>query len=216
MNPPNVSGIPGVLFAESNPLEIVGVQADGLSNIVLQGYTEARSSVKYGSQRDFGSRWSQNCREGLHGFLGPAGYIVVADDGISRSVCLSRRVVIVAARGNEATGFPQLTSPLRTTSPRSPNIMRGVARLENGQMDLGSVFPDAGFPAEPLADTSDGYSLWFLLYNESGGVVRSEISRALGLRENGYPGPWGPRHILPAHAVGLETEREPIELDPTR
>jgi len=139
------------------------------------------------------------------------GWRMNEDENIPRSIRPDGLVIVTALAGDERTG---LHGPV--AQPRRPRGDAGIRIIrQNAQLFLDIL--DADDPAL-LPITDEG--TWFLLYRRVGDIVRSELSLALGVTDDGGLIAWVERLILPEFDVNdgggtaaIEPPQNPPEVD---
>lgn len=126
-------------------------------------------------------------------------------DNIARVISPDGEVTVVAISGNRFTGLRGEHEQLRTRRPRGSAGIRIICR--NGQRELALD--------ESLARSRnrlvDGGGTWFLLYNRAGDLLRSELSYAKSVDDQGGLIDWRERLILP----DIDLSRPPAIMDST-
>lgn len=147
--------------------------------------------------------WS-NATAALRAELVPSGWHMCSKHGLERVISPDRRLAILVMSGDTKTGIPELEPSSRYG--KGPAVKRfvffnsrGIAL--DGQMNF--AFP--GFVPEvpPLE-----IKTWCLLFKESKGVLRTELSFPTGYDKDGYVCRWGAR----IHLDPYNSDRAPREL----
>ncbi len=119
------------------------------------------------------------------------GWALKDDENIPRIIRADGSVVLTAVSGNEITGLYR--PGVQTRYPRGEAGIR-LVRL-NGQFALTEMLP----PDDPerVGVVTPTFQTWFLLYNRVGDTLRSELSLAHGISDDGNLLVWAERLILP-------------------
>ena len=137
--------------------------------------------------------WGELTGELRGGLLGlGVGWQLDDTDNIARAISPDGKVIIVAVRGNEHTGMRSKYEQLSTRRPRGNAGVRIIKM--NTQLEL-TLQDGASDRDRDLVGNLGG--TWFLLYNRVGDFVRSELSFARSVKNDGKLLKWKERLILP-------------------
>lgn len=114
-------------------------------------------------------------------------------DNIPRAVSPDGGVIVIPVRGNDRTGIRSKHELLNTYRPRGTAGVRMIKINTQIELALHDVW-GSGRPADLVPNLG---GTWFLLYNRTGDVVRSELSFANKVDKSGMLLKWSERLILP-------------------
>jgi hypothetical protein len=159
---------------------------DDLLAPIRAGFAARRTSTRhhprsYGGWRDYAERTAA-LRDGLV----PRGWAVTEDEGVCLTVHPNGRLAVMTALGDSGTG----TRGEVTTMRRRGKITEKIVAV-NAQLALDFPIPDG-----PPSSVSR-WSTWVLLVHHDGDEVRSELSLAAHIGEDGYIDRWNDRIPLP-------------------
>lgn len=137
----------------------------------------------YGGWLDYGERVAM-----LADIHAPRGWTKREPNGMCLVVHPEQRFAIMTALGTAGTGTG---APVTTRRPRGGTTKKVVHINGQLELDLGPQVPST--PANPVTMPT-----WVLLVHEDGSEVRSELSLAQHMSEEGYIDDWVERITLPA------------------
>ncbi len=155
----------------------------------------------YGGWRDYGERVAA-----LRDALAPRGWVPAEDEGVCLTVHPQRRLALMTALGSSGTGTRSDVSTLRKRGRVTERIV-----MVNGQIPLDLEVVDPGARA-PLMPT------WVLLVHGDQDEIRSELSLARHIGDDGFIDRWLDRIPLPVIRLndfmdGTDPDEPPYEPD---
>ena len=127
----------------------------------------------------------------LRGGLAALGWALDDRDNVARVISPDGDVTVVAISGNRFTGLRGQHQQLSTRWPRGSAGVRIIWRNAQRELALGGAL------SRSRNLLVDGGGTWFLLYNRAGDVLRSELSYAKNVDNQGELIDWRERLILP-------------------
>jgi hypothetical protein len=168
-------------------LAALDLQIDDLLGPVRLGAAARRTATAhhpkaYGGWRDYGERVA-----GLRDQLADRGWTAEEVDGVCMTVHPNRRLALMTALGNSGTGTASPVSTQRKRGDTTEKVVRVNAQLA---FDF-----EVDEPPPALRETL--MPTWVLLVHTDGDQVRSELSLARHMDEDGFIDAWLERIPLP-------------------
>jgi hypothetical protein len=199
----------GAVFAQATAtdrLAELGLTPEVLDRALRGADAEARTYTPLDPPNMAGmARYSRTVRL-LREQLLPLGWWYDNPRNLARTVSPDRRVAIIAAYGDAATGYPDVVP-----STRYEKGVATVAAVNRNfvQLALPIDFGD-GLPAE-LDDT--GTATWMLLYHVTDEEIRAELSLPDSMVD-GYIDTWLERIVLPPVPMAESPRVERVAAEP--
>ena len=181
----------------SHRLEELGLDLEGMQSVSRAGY-RARIGCSPLHPPTFPgtSAWAA-CVHGLRSQYIPAGWRFADPGNFSMTINDDRRVYVVCATGDEASGKMIGRTPT-TKTPKGQRTELAVKRQ-------GELWPDAVPDDAAVAGGVDGYTAFWFLLNIEGRRIYSELSSPSEITR-GKITSWSERNILPV----IDLDETPI------
>ncbi|MGQ7298035.1 hypothetical protein [Quadrisphaera sp. KR29] len=170
-----------------NRLRSLDLQVDDLLLAVRAGALARRTATSnhprsYGGWKEYGERVAA-----LRDALAPQGWKATEPDGVCLTVHPGGAWAIMTAQGTAGTGTAEPVTTRRSKGERTTKFVRANAQLE---LEL-------DFPGSTDVEDLPPAATWVLLVYTDGDIVRSELSRAVKISDEGYINDWAERIALP-------------------
>jgi hypothetical protein len=190
----------------SDRLAELGLKAEFFEFALRGADAEARTYTLFDPPNMAGmARYARTVRL-LREQLVPLGWTYDNPRNLARTVSPDRRVAIVTALGDAATGVPHV--------PPSTRYEKGVATMEavNRNFVQLTFSIDLG-DEQPVEEPVDGLVTWVLLYAVTDTEIRAELSLPDSMVE-GYIDTWLERIILPPVPIPAAGTAQPRAAEP--
>lgn len=189
-------------------LRLLGVEEEHLKTAVAAGFAAWASCTPHHPPAAPGlSAWFETVAV-LRDQLAPEGFESFNDQNLPLTIHPETRVAIAVSSGDEATGRREANPS--TKSDKGPRTIHAVA-VNRDQL---SLFDDDALPMPDIAE--EKHETWVLLVyrDELARVVRSELSRPIGLASDNRVNDWAERIILDALPFDGDADLFPVDTTP--
>lgn len=182
---------PGPDEVERRLQELIHTSSEPLREILRRGHLAGDFTHKGHSRTYPGLKVYHETNGELRSYFATRGWALTEEENIPRAVRPDGLVVLTAVSGNEHTGLRG--RGMQTRRPRGEAGLRLVQ--QNRQLALVDLLPEDD--PERVGIVGQPPKTWFLLYHRAGDVIRSELSLADAVTEEGSLLVWHERLLLP-------------------